>query len=272
MVAMKRLFFLIPITILLFSCQEEDKFSDADYAAYFSENSISSDVEFYPEEIFKSNEPELPELRLRFSTKEIFPCANYQIQLTTAFVDDELIVRFESILKPQVCLTAMGTATTSISLPENVKKLVLVNGQTVDVYDLSVSESKVEILTGKNNFTEILHLTTFRYPENSFAYVCGTNVDNTNLYDDFLKILSDSLSLTEISFDGEGRIPYPEMSSGHWVDFPSKYFTYENEAEFDKAGDQLKKFTQENIRENDGVGIYLTNWKNKSYRSWMFNQ
>ena len=58
---------------------------------------------------------------------------------------------------------------------------------------------------------------------------------------------------------------------GHHYDMPAKYFFYEKDEDFDKAGEILKSYTQNVIAQYSGVGISLINWKNKKYLSWLFD-
>jgi len=86
-------------------------------------------------------------------------------------------------------------------------------------------------------------------------------------------------TISETSFNGSGLsrgsliVPfeqsYPDSSSGHWNNYASLFFKYENESEFEKAGDLLKNFTQTNISPYDGATISLISWNNKKYMSWM---
>lgn len=270
---MKRLHLIIVILVILVGCEINPDFTTEDYTAYFSDENISTQIEFYPVELYENyNEQGRPILKIKFSTSEIYPCSNYQVAYSQFVNGNELIVRFDKIHKPEICLTALGPATAYIDLPENTKTLILINGNTIDRYSMEITKKKISVSVLVNNFTSILHKSTFRYPENTFAFVCGTNLDNTHLYNDFITLLVEGTSVTEYIFEGDGRIPYPESSSGHWSDNPSRFFRYENEADFDKAGELLKSFTLENITPNDGVGMYLTSWDNRKFMSWMFNR
>lgn len=88
------------------------------------------------------------------------------------------------------------------------------------------------------------------------------------LYGDFLNLLLDTPSLAEYTFVGDGRIPFPESSSGHWVDNPSIFFKYNNESDFDELGQLLDNFASQHIVPNSGVAISLTSWNNKKHYSW----
>lgn len=48
----------------------------------------------------------------------------------------------------------------------------------------------------------------------------------TQIYNDFFTLIKQNPDFTEFEFEGEGRIPYPETTSGNWVNHPSRFFKY----------------------------------------------
>ena len=261
---------LLLISILIFGCSSNEDNLGGEYAQYINSNSIASEIQFMPQEVYTDNSTvQNPALKLKLITKEIFPCINYSI-VTTEFINGtELIVRFEKIATSVVCLTAIGPAVKYIELPQNINKLTFINGKTIDKYDLTIDSQKVKINLIESNFTTSLYYSTFRYPENSFAYVCGTSTDNTIIYNDFLNILLANASLKEIYFQGEGRIPYPLSSSGNWVNHKARYFKYNNYSDFESLVQTLANFKNGNITPNTGVSIALISWNNTKHYNWM---
>ncbi len=261
---------LILVLILSFGCSSNEDNLENGYAQYINSNSIASEIQFMPEEVHTDYYVvQKPTLKLKLITKDFFPCINYSI-VTSEFINGaELIVRFEEILNPEVCATAIGPATKYIDLPQNINKLTFINGKTIDQYKITIDSQKVKINLIESSFTTSLYYNTFRYPENSFAYICGTNTTNTNIYTDFLNILLSNASIKEISFQGEGRIPYPISSSGHWVNHKTRYFEYNNFSDFESLGKTLNNFKNVNIIPNSGVTIELKSWNNLSHLSWM---
>lgn len=240
------------------------------YSGYIKSDSISTGLIFYPKEEY-AQENSMPKLYLHFETKKIYPCENYNIQTSTFKQSNELIIRFDKINADNMCLTALGPATTRIELPSNITSVVLINGKSIDRYLLNQTREMVELTLDTQSFSVPAYYKVYRFTENSFAYVCGTNLDNTYIYNDFLKILKDSLPLTELKFSNDGHIQYPLRSMGNYTDFDAVYFSYTNRADFDKAGDLLRNYTLKNKETFYGVSICLVNWQNKYYRSWMFN-
>ncbi|HTH32581.1 MAG TPA: hypothetical protein VL946_14625 [Lacibacter sp.] len=241
------------------------------YSEYLTGKSIATDINFMPDEQYinhNSNAPHPPLLTLRLVTKQVFPCVNYLLKTTKFIKGNELIIRFDEVADPGVCLTAIGPAGASIDLPENINKIVLINGNKIDVYSTDINEEKITLTALSKSFTNALYNKTFRIPKNSFAFVCGTNTVNTHLYQDFLTILERNTSFKEFKFEGEGRVPYPVVSGGHWANHPSKFFIYSNRAEFEKLDNILNTFSSEKIEKNSGVTIALYGWNNSKYYSW----
>lgn len=268
---MKKLLLLL-FTSLILSCDNNvEILQNLNYAEFLIENGIDTDIDFMPIEKFISNEVQEPSLFLKITSTEIFNCSNYTFSTTEFVRDTEFIIRLDEVFIPNICLTSLGPATSFIGLPTHVKKLTFINGKQIDSYTITIDSEKVSIGLIENNFTNSLHDKTFRFPENSFAFVCGTNTDNTNLYTDFLTILRQNTNLKEFQFQGEGKIPYPETSSGNWVNHPSIFFTYTDSEGFRNLGQVLNDFSAQNIEKNSGVTISIYSWNTISYHSWLIN-
>ena len=270
---MKKLliFTLIGFTFLGCSSDNTEALINSDYAEYITENSIDSEINFMAEEVYTTNETQEPVLKLKLITSKIFPCINYGLSTTEFINGNELIIRFEQIIESELCLTAPGPATSYIELPENTNKVTFLNGNVIDKYSIDIIEQKISITIIENNFTTSLYDKTFRIPENSFAYVCGTNTNNTNIYTAYSAIIEQNPDFIEFEFKGEGRIPYPETTNGNWVNHPSKYYKYTDLVEFNNLAKILNKYSSENIEENSGATISIYSWNNIRFYSWIEN-
>ncbi len=265
------IFTLLVFTLSGCNSNNNDVLNDSNYAEYIIENSIDSKINFMAEEIYTTNETQEPVLKLKLITSKAFPCINYKLATTEFINANELIVRFEQIIKPELCLTAIGPATSYIELPENINKITFLNGSVIDKYSIDINKQKIALTLIERNFTSSLYNKTFRIPENSFAYVCGTNTNNTNIYTDFSAILEQNPDFIEFSFEGEGRIPYPETTDGNWVNHPSKYYKYTKSLEFKNLANVLNEYSSKNIEENSGVAISIISWNNIKFYSWLEN-
>lgn len=262
---------LIVFTILGCSSENDEALNDFDYAEYIIENSIDTEINFMPEEIYTTNETQEPVLKLKLITSEIFPCINYGVSTTEFIKGNELIVRFEQIIESELCFTAIGPAISYIELPQNTNKITFINGNIIDKYSIDINEQKISITLIENNFTTSLYDKTFRFPEDSFAYVCRTNPNNTNIYTDFSAMIEQNPDFIEFEFEGEGRMPYPETTDGNGVNHPSKYYKYTDSIEFNNLADMINDYSSENIEENSGVTISIYSWNNIKFHSWIEN-
>ncbi|MCM4156020.1 hypothetical protein [Gramella sp. AN32] len=260
---MRKLLLLV-LFLMLVSC-EKDKLPEVDQTI------LETEIDFFAREIHENNEQSSPVLSLDFKTTKIYPCYNYYINFKHSFENEILTVEFKSIGQPEICLTAFGPATGSLKLPLSTRQLKLVRGNTTDLYEVNITTETVAFEIIDSSFSNLIFDKTFRLPENSFAVVCGTNLEDTGLCDEFLNVLSDIPSLSAFSFEGEGRIPYPDSSSGHWNNTESKYFLYENDSDFIRVGELLEEFTAEYIEPNQGNSIAIFSWDNRKFYSWISN-
>jgi hypothetical protein len=267
---MKKLWTLALLGLTLLGCNSENiEMYTSAYSGYITDNKIETDIHFMPMEVYPDvKAPQKPIMKLKLLTEKQFPCINYGLKTTQFQQGNELIVRFDEIIQAEICLTALGPAVTYIDLPENINKLTLINGNVIDRYAVDINAEKMNITLIEEHFTKSLHEKTFRVPENSFAYVCGTNTTNTNIYGDFLAILKQNPNFKEFEFQGEGRIPYPETANGHWVNHPSKFFIYSNPSDYTNLQNVLTNYSKQNIQENSGVTIAIYGWDNLNFSSW----
>ncbi|TXE07898.1 hypothetical protein ES711_10735 [Gelidibacter salicanalis] len=268
---MKKLTLLI-LSIIIFSCSTDDEMAnETEYSEFITGNLIETEINFMPEEIFNTNDVQEPSLKLKLISSEIFSCVNFSLSTTEFTKGSELIIRFDGIIEPEICLTAFGPAISYIDLPLNTNKVTFINGNTIDKYSIDINQEKISLTLIEKNFTSSLYDKTFRIPENSFAYVCGTNTNNTNIYSDFFTILEQNPDFEEFEFEGEGRIPYPETTDGNRVNHPSKFYKYSDFAEFNDLGSILNDYSSKNIEENSGVTISIYSWNNIKFYSWIEN-
>ena len=265
---MKNLFYCCVILLIICSCEKDATITDIDYLDYLSNNSITSEIIFYPTENYENyNTISTPDLKLHFMTTDTYWGG---ILFYTKFIEkNELIIRFDSIQTTMTASLEPRSATANVNLPDNINKISLINGHFVDKYDVSISKEKVEIDSIVKNFTDVINDKIFRYPENTFNFTCWTDSSNENLCIDFLNILKNEISLVEYEFIGEGKIPFPYYTSNEPNHFTA-IFKYEDEFDYDKVGELLREYTLERIPQNQGKSISLWGWNNKNFHSYTF--
>lgn len=269
---MKKITLLILIGFMINACSSDDNNNSSDYTEYITKKSNVSAINFMPEEVYAGIEVlQSPVLKLKLITDEEFPCINFGISTTVFAKGNELIVRFDKIVQSGGCFTAIGPAISYIDLPENTDKITFINGDKIDQYSIDITTQKIAITLIEKHFTTSLYNKTFRIPTNSFAYLCGTNKNNTQIYNDFYSLIKQNQDFTEFEFEGEGRIPYPETTSENWVNHPTKFFKYKDIQEFNKLAGILDNFSAANIEKNSGVSISISGWNNTKFYSWIEN-
>ena len=192
---------------------------------------------------------------------------NYSLDTRIINVADQLNIEISGADIGEVCLTAMGPATTHLPLPENVTKLSITSNGHADVYLLSIAEGKLNIVPIIDRISQFDYDNYHLIPQNSFAYTCGTLLENTEVCSEFDKILQDNLKLTEINFSENAKISYPRSSSGHWNNAPAKYYLYENDNDLEKAGELLKNYYETNLSGTQGTSLSITGWNNMRFRN-----
>lgn len=209
---------------------------------------------------------------MNIQSVEIFPNMNYSIQTTITERNNTMIITLGEILKPDITLPALGPARTTVSIPENIRNITFVNAGKEDYFTLDITDKALTINALYNpSFISSDYSVYFRRPKNTFAFVCGTNTNNKDLREKFINKLTSSIKLKEYKFEGEGLIPWATMSDGHWSNFPTKFYTYSNPQDFEKAGKILMEFAKDNLSANDGVTMSLWNWDGKTYYSWILD-
>lgn len=228
---------------------------------------IESNFIFSIEETHDYNEIAEPTLTLLMETEEYYECANYQIVSEVNSRNETLSIKLSGLWIGGICLTAFGPATSSIPVKETLKKLVITRGNEKDEYQVQITPESVKITAVTSSISTPAVSTFLRYPENSFACVCGTKPDYADACDNFRELLLESLNIEEFTFQ-MGKIPYPDSSSGHWINTASTFYTYTSADTFEEAGGLLEEFANKNMPKNSGVNISLQNWQNKHFRSW----
>ena len=215
-----------------------------------------------------------PRIRLLLRTEVIYGCCNYSILSDVSFEPRGIGVDIRGIYTPEICLTATGPAKYSLlfDIQNGIYLLTFSNGDFTDRYTLEVTDSFIRISEVASQFTKPEYKLYWRYPPNSFAYLCGTTHGTMWIWEDFLNVLLDELELEKFEFPNTGVIPYPHSTSGYYVNMPGLYFTYDDETDFEKAGELLKAYSKDVISNYSGVGITLVNWKNKRYLSWLYTE
>ena len=108
--------------------------------------------------------PEVHHIALIVQTRTQYPCMNYQLESTLGIARNSLRVDVSGrVLKPDICLTALGPAQYRAALPldDGTYSLEFRRGGLTDRYTVFVTTSAIEIATLESHFT---HPAADRFP------------------------------------------------------------------------------------------------------------
>ena len=215
----------------------------------------------------------VPDITLVMKTEQTYGCLNFQIKTEILRLGGQIDLKILGIKPPEgYCLTALGPATARhvLDLPAGTYALNLYYNYAVDRYHLIINADSLQIVSTVSFFSQPEFTVFWRFPPNSFVYLCGTMTETSWICDDFLARLLREVDLEEFNFPDYGEIPYPRSSEGHYYDAPARYFKYDREEDFDRAGEFLRSYAESITVNYQGVGISLANWKGRFFYSWIF--
>jgi len=213
-----------------------------------------------------------PDITLTMTTEKGYNNLGYQIKTEIFFSGGQIDIKILGIKPPEgIILPALGPASASkvLDLQEGAYTLSFYYRYAVDRYHLIVKADSLQVVSTVPSFSQPEFTVFWRFPANSFAYFCGTMTETSWICQDFVSRLLKEVDLEEIHFPDYGEIPYPRSSEGHYYDAPARYFRYQTEEDFDRAGDVLRLYAESVTANYQGVGISLENWKARFYYSWL---
>jgi hypothetical protein len=213
-------------------------------------------------------------LSIDCATERIYPCINYGIDYSMTKSSNKITIRFNQIIMPEICLTALGPAYSNIKLGNLSNGLyilnLLVNGKT-QTANLKVNDStfKIEYEPG---FDFIFKKTELkRIPQNviwgSVGYINDTLTTSVNSFLDSLIIIGASeinLSPGDYGYfqiDSFGKIVAPEYHGYPFI----KMYLYE----FNGSSESLKELIRNtNQRFLNNMYISCNTWKGEYIWGW----
>jgi hypothetical protein len=212
-----------------------------------------------------------PQIIVTMRTEIEYPYYNYEISHTLNINDSVISIEFLEIHIPWAVSPAFGPATntTFLNISDGEYYLNLSYKNVTDRYVLMINSTAIELTEIESNFT--LHEISlwWRYPPKSFYYDCATPNSTIWIISDFLDNLSNEINITEFVFPDEGEIPYPRSGYNEIYTREVKYFYYQNEVDFERAGELLRSYVENVTSQYDGISITLKDWRNNYYFSWL---
>ncbi len=207
-----------------------------------------------------------PVVALFIETEKHYPSISYDLRGSIRRQGNTIRIDVSGVAPCDMCLGAVGPAQRKEMLPltEGEYPLAITYRGHTDRYLVSVSPEAIEVSRESASFTTPRFERFWRYPPNSFAYLCDA-AGQEEACGEFREILHANLALQPLSFPPGGEIPYPGPYSAYGLDWRAEYYRYASAADFAKAGELLRTF----IASRPGVRLYLMNWRNEQYRSWL---
>lgn len=206
-----------------------------------------------------------PSVVVHFETENPQPCSNYQIQNDFSVEGEMIVSDFDGIFRPNACSEPEGPATsTNFTNLDNGEYLLEINyeGDT-DLYNIGIAEDSITMDAQNVSFTRTEFDVSWRYRENSFAYLCGTADGSTAPCDGFEGILEDSLTLEEFTFPDRGYVPYPQTTVGFEYNAPGRFYSYGTPAVFEEVIELLSDYNNEIQAAQNGIVIFMINWEGR---------
>jgi hypothetical protein len=91
---------------------------------------------------------------LVLTTYQVFPCCNYYILANKTIIDDTIIIDVKGVFAPDICLTALGSASYTSdlsSLKGNYKLLIEYDREIYGSYYLNISDNGVGFIKGRDH-------------------------------------------------------------------------------------------------------------------------
>lgn len=131
-----------------------------------------------------------------------------------------------------------------------------------DEYYVNINSKSIEIESQYSSFTNPEYHTYWRYPPKSFMYHSKTSNETEWISEQFLDTLSNMIKLKEFQFPSYGKICYSNSwNSSDIYNLNYRYFYYENETDFEKAGHLLLNYLNDSLNVGGRNRIYLLNWQ-----------
>ena len=215
----------------------------------------------------RMNAPVKPFIQLSMDTKDIYRCMNFRIDSRLTSTPSGQLIDINGVRDQYVCLAALGPAQNEFTLdlqPGDYELTFNYRSKSYD-YTLSVTETSLQITGDSDSFIEPKFKTFWRYPENSFTYLCSSTQDTRWMCEEFEQTLNDSLDLSSFTFPDHGTKPYPSVGDQYDI---ATYYDYSEESVFQKAGEMLEAYSDNVVNQHEGAYLSVISWKNQGFRSW----
>ena len=262
---MKNYIFLIISAFLFCSCSTE-VFKEPDQSDL---DPIGSDINVT---LLEHLSEEGAELKIRSETVELQPCINFYLTTEFSYSAEGLKINYPGIYKPEVCLTAIGPATSEKVFPfkNGTYEVEFVNEGVSNKGELIVDDEKysMELFSPVNVFVE--KETLYKIPENTYWGIIGYHDESSaglpQKFRDELKAENGAFRQYKDGDYGYFRVANGEMQlpelHGYWFAEPVIF-------QFDGGIEQLKEIIANFVSEHgEEVSISLNSSRGEEIHSY----
>lgn len=211
-------------------------------------------------------QPSEPFIQLEMKTLDIYRCMNFGLVSELSQTSSSMHINIWGVKETDVCLTALGPAKKSfpLNIAPGKYDLSFTHQSRHFPYELTVTDSSLHV-SGDSSFVAPETNVFWRYPENSFAFLCQSNADSRWMCEEFEQMMRDSLEVTPFNFPDYGTKPYPSGSDQYNI---AHYYRYPEAGVFQDAGMMLEAYSDSVVSQHEGAFLSVINWKDKGFRSW----
>jgi hypothetical protein len=214
-----------------------------------------------------------PRIKLYMGTEKEYSAVQYTLLVDVEVKDSSVLIDIKGVDPPHGFISPLSEPAeyaTLVDLANGEYRLFFTYEDLQDRYDLTVSDSFIEVTPEVYIITHPEFKEFWRYPEKSLVCYGGTvgeDIESDSLlFEGFIDTLNSNIELEEFEFPAHGEIPYPH--SGQWqYDYGTwffRYFRYEDETDYEAAGELLKDYTENLLTDCEYFWIIMRNWKNES--------
>jgi hypothetical protein len=220
-------------------------------------------------------EPTSRRLTFFSKTEKIYPCVNFPLLTKKEIDENSFKITFTSIGETDLCLTALGPATTLLdfnTLSNGEYEIELNNANLKNKGILSVTDTDVTFIFGQKDGIDFVRENTKRVPTKTYWVTIGYHTESSStLVDKFIQKFSDAGAV--FNKQSPGHYFYYEIdSSGDIianVENSGYYFMRRFIFQYDGDESKLKELVQVEGKDyKETLSMRLETYKGEMFYNW----
>lgn len=228
---------------------------------------IPNGINFLMAELYEyTNSAPIP--AFGFYTNDDTRCGNNLIYHSVYDTEEYIEIEIVGYNKSGACSgdPAPASSVVPLFLKNGEYNLKITYETEVNDYTLMVTDSTLQLNQDEEYaFSTPNNTLYWRYPKNSFALLAGTATGADSLYNMVYDSLAAKFNFTEFTFPDSGLTPYPDSLTGFEVNYPARFFKYDNFQDAVYAGYFIQNFGRTYITDHKKNRFILFEWKNNIF-------